>query len=121
MTCSVARKRKLDVRPQTFKGALAHIKMGGCLPYHGDMLLTSQRYAAFCRLISVANGIAAGSCKNYCALLLGSVPFNAAVALLKYEMRLMALTIAYIKFIRKLLAENHVSSQLLVCLSLVFS
>ena len=95
--------------------------MGGCLPYHGDMLLTSQRCAAFCRLISVANGIAAGSCKKYCALLLGAVPFNAAVALLKDVMRLMALIIAYIKFIKKLLVENHVIARLLVCLSLMFS
>lgn len=29
--CSLARKRKLDVRPQTLKGPLAYMKTGGCL------------------------------------------------------------------------------------------
>lgn len=38
--------------------------------------------AAFCRLVSVAIGVVAGSCKSCCALLFSAVMFNAAMVIL---------------------------------------
>lgn len=119
--CSLARKRKLDVRPQIFKGTLAHIKGEVACSYYGDLLFTFERCDAFFRLVSLANGVAAGSCKNCCALLFSAVTFNAAMALLKDLIRLMDLIVTYIHSIKKQVVNNHVSSELLVCLSLMLS